>query len=170
MWWTSPSKWPNFMAFLIGVILATYESWDDPPSSCLCFGNPFMFHFGAPNRYELPSYRVCSWSGFFCDEGRINIGKHMLQGYVIPGYVTGHIGFILKNCFGEGEPCVKLPKIIFLIPVHYFCGKVDQPNPPWKPKRFPKELMILTHMETWIHPLLVAGCGSETLMKEIVTW
>ena len=77
-----------------------------------------MFHSGAPNGYELPSYRVCSWSGCFCDEGRINIGKHMLQGYVIPSYVTVPIGFILKNCFGEGKPCVKLPKIKFLFPVH----------------------------------------------------
>ena len=28
----SPSKWPNFMASLHGVLLATYIHWDDPPS------------------------------------------------------------------------------------------------------------------------------------------
>ena len=65
----------------------------------------------------------------------------------------------------RGTMCKAAKNLFFLIPVHYFCGKVDQPNPPWKPKRFPKELMILTHMETWIHPLLVAGCGWKPLWK-----
>lgn len=101
----------------------------------------------------------------------------MLQGYMIPGYVRVPIGFILKNCFGEGKPCVKLPKILFFFPVHYFCGKVDPPNPPWKPKRFLKELMILTHMERlefipcwWPYELdcdLIGLIGLQTLAEEV---
>ena len=30
--WSS-CNWPNFMAYKWGVILTTYKSWDDPPSS-----------------------------------------------------------------------------------------------------------------------------------------
>ena len=70
------------------------------------------FILGAPNGYEYLPTGYVPGAEFFCDEGRINIGKHMLQGYVIPGYVTVPIGFILKNCFGEGKPWVKLPKIM----------------------------------------------------------
>ena len=32
--YSAPSKWPNFMASKLGVILTTYKSWDDPPSGC----------------------------------------------------------------------------------------------------------------------------------------
>ena len=28
----TPSKWPNFIAYKWGVILTTYDTWDDPPS------------------------------------------------------------------------------------------------------------------------------------------